>query len=134
MAEDSRIRVAQEFFQRYLGGDVTRASALLDDQVVYHVPGSHRPAGVFTGAEAVVNHIRDLLALIESPIDVLQWQDWMAGVDYVAGLASIHLQRKGVNVGLRIVWVLRVEEGKIREIEAFYNDEAAIDRLFADET
>jgi ketosteroid isomerase-like protein len=133
MAEDSRIQVAQEFFQRYFSGDVARASELLDDQVVYRVPGLRKPAGVFVGAEAVVRHIRNFLALLESPVDVLKWEDWMAGADYVAGLASIHLQREGVNIEPRLVWVVTVAKGKIREIEIFYNDEPAIDRLFADE-
>ena len=134
MTEDSRIRVAQQFFQRYFSGDVTRARDLLDDQVVFHVPGRHKPAGDFVGIDAVTNHLNEFGALLESPVDVLQWEDWMAGVDYVAGLASIHLQREAMNLDFHLVMVVKVSEaGKIREIQAFFNDQADFDRLFADE-
>jgi len=134
MTEDSRIRIAQEFFQRYIGGDAARARELLDEDVVYHVPGSHKPAGEYVGVSSVIDHFRDFRALIESPVDVLQWEDWMAGVDYVAGLASIHVQRAGMELNFRMVMVVRVtEEGKIREIEAFNDHQGDFDRLFADQ-
>jgi len=134
MAEDSRVRIAQEFFQQYFGGDVARARELLDEQAVYRVPGAHRPAGEFVGADAVAGHLRQFRALIADPVDVLQWEDWMAGVDYVSGLASIHLQREGMELDFELVVVVRVTDaGKIREILAFYNDEADLDRLFADQ-
>jgi ketosteroid isomerase-like protein len=134
MTEDSRIRIAQEFFQRYFGGEVTRARDLLDEQVVYHVPGSHKPAGAFVGIDAVTDHLNEFRALLQSPVDLLQWEDWMAGVNYVAGLASVHLQRQAMNLEVQLVMVVKVSEGgKIREIQAFFNDQADFERLFADE-
>jgi ketosteroid isomerase-like protein len=133
MAEDARVRVAQEFFQRYFSGDVDRARELLGEDVVYRAPGSHRLSGVFTGTEAVVEHLREFLVVQESPIDVLKWEDWMAGVDYVAALVSVHLQREGIYLEFRLVIVVLVSDaGKIREIDLFYDDQAGFERLFAD--
>jgi ketosteroid isomerase-like protein len=133
MAEDSRLQVAQEFFQRYFSGDVPKAREFLDEHVVYRVPGGHRPAGDFVGIDAVAAHLHEFSTLLQSPIDLLQWEDWMAGVDYVAGLASVHLQREGVNLDLELVMVVRVsDEGKIREMQAFFNDQGDFDRFFAD--
>jgi ketosteroid isomerase-like protein len=134
MTEDSRLRVTQEFFQQYFAGEVGRARELLDEHVVYRVPGAHRPSGDFVGIDAVTKHLSEFRSLLESPVDVLQWKDWMAGVDYVAGLASIHLQREGMNLDLELVIVVRVsDEGKLREIQAFFNDQADFDLLFADQ-
>ncbi|HWF17487.1 MAG TPA: nuclear transport factor 2 family protein [Acidimicrobiales bacterium] len=127
--------VAEDFFQRFFGGDVSAACELLDPQVVDVVPGTHVPSGVFQGAQAVAAHLSTFLRLTEDPVDVLQWEDWMAGVDNVAGLARIHLQRAGQQHEFRVVFLVSVTEhdgrSRISRIESFYSDTAAFDRFFS---
>ncbi len=135
MMPDSRVTVAMDFFQKVFGGDVEAASNLLDPQVVDVVPGAHAPSGVFRGARAVAAHLSTFLRLAEDPIDVLQWEDWMAGVDNVAGLAKIHLQREGQQHDFRVIFLVSVTEQdglhRISRIESFYSDQAALDRFFS---
>ena len=107
---DPRVTVAQEFFQKLFGGDFSAARDLLDPQVVDVVPGRHPPSGVFQGVEAVATHLSTFLQLTEDPIDVLKWEDWMAGVDNVAGLAKIHLQRLGQQHEFRVIFLISVTE------------------------
>ena len=132
---DSRVTVAMEFFQEVLGGDVSAASDLLDPQVVEVVSGTHKPAGVFHGVRAVAAHLSTFLRLTEDPIDVLQWEDWLAGIDNVAGLAKIHLQRNGEQHDFRIILLVSVTENhgrqQISRIETFYSDQAAFERFFS---
>jgi ketosteroid isomerase-like protein len=132
---DSRVTVAVQFFREFFGGDVPAARELLDPQVVEVVPGTHAPSGVFRGADAVAAHLSTFLQLTEDPIDVLRWEDWMVGVDNVAGLATIHLQREGQQHDFRVIFLLRVEEhdgrARITRIESFYSDQAAFDRFFS---
>jgi ketosteroid isomerase-like protein len=135
---DPRLRVAMDFFQKFFGGSVSAACDLLDPEVVDVVPGSHPPSGVFQGIQAVEAHLSTFLRLTEDPIDVLQWEDWMAGVDNVAGLAKIHLQREGQRHDFRVIFLLSVTEDKglhrISRIESFYSDQAAFDRFFSVES
>ena len=130
---DSRVTVAAEFFQKLFGGDVAAACDLLDPQVVDVVPGSHPLSGVFQGVQAVEAHLSTFLRLTEDPIDVLEWEDWMAGVDNVAGLAKIHLQREGQRHDFRVIFLVTVTEdgGRISRIESFYSDQAAFDSFFS---
>jgi ketosteroid isomerase-like protein len=132
---DSRVTVVQEFFQKFFGGNVSAACDLLDPQVVDLVPGTHAASGVFRGAQAVAAHLSTFLRLTEDPIDVLQWEDWMAGVDNVAGLAKIHLQRLGQQHDFRVIFLVAVTEHhghqRISRIESFYSDPAAFDRFFS---
>jgi ketosteroid isomerase-like protein len=132
---DSRVTLAADFFQKFFGGDVSAACELLDPQVVYVVPGTHAASGVFRGVQAVVAHVSTFLKLTEDPIDVLQWEDWLAGVNNVAGLAKIHLQRLGQQHDFRIIYLVSVteQEGlqRISRIEAFFSDQAAFDRFFS---
>jgi ketosteroid isomerase-like protein len=132
---DSRVTVAQEFFQKFFGGNVSAALDLLDPDVVDVVPGAHPPSGVFQGAQAVAAHLSTFLRLTEDPIDVLKWEDWMAGVDNVAALSKIHLQREGQQHDFRVIFLVAVTEhdGRylISRIESFYSDQAAFDRFFS---
>ena len=132
---DSRITVAEDFFQKLFGGNVSAACQLLDPQVVDVVPGTHAPSGVFEGVQAVAEHLSTFLRLSEDPIDLLQWEDWMAGVDNVAGLAKIHLQREGQQHDFRVIFLISVTGGdglhRISRIESFFSDQAAFDRFFS---
>jgi ketosteroid isomerase-like protein len=135
---DSRVTLAEEFFQKFFGGDVSAACELLDPQVVDVVPGTHEASGVFQGVQAVAGHLSTFLRLTEDPIDVLQWEDWMAGVDNVAGLAKIHLQREGQQHDFRVIFLVTVTEHdglrRISRLESFYSDQAAFDRFFSVES
>jgi ketosteroid isomerase-like protein len=132
---DPRVMVAEEFFQRLFAGDVSAASDLLDPQVVEVVPGIHPGSGVFQGAHDVAAHLSLFLRLVEDPVDVLQWADWMAGVDNVAGLAKIHLQREGQQHNFRVIFLLSVTDNdgqhRISRIESFFSDQSALDRFFS---
>ncbi len=132
---DSRVTLAEDFFLELFGGNVGAASDLLDPQVVDVVPGTHAPSGVFKGVQAVTAHLSTFLRLTEDPIDLLEWEDWMAGVDNVAGLARIHLQREGQQHDFRVIFLVSVtEEGgrqRISRIESFYSDQAAFERFFS---
>jgi ketosteroid isomerase-like protein len=124
-----------DFFQKFFGGNVAAACDLLDGQVVDVVPGTRAGSGVFQGVQAVVAHLSDFLRLIEGPVDVLKWEDWMAGVDNVAGLAKIHLQRVGQMHDFRVIFLVSVTKDgrryRISRIESFYSDQAALDRFFS---
>jgi ketosteroid isomerase-like protein len=133
--QDPRVRVAADFFQKIFAGNVSAASDLLDPQVVDVVPGQSAPAGVFQGVKAVAKHLSTFLQLTEDPIDVLKWEDWLAGIDNVAGLAKIHLQREGQQHDFRVIFLVSVTEinglHRISRIESFYSDQAAFDRFFS---
>jgi ketosteroid isomerase-like protein len=132
---DSRITVAEDFFQKLFGGDVSAAYDLLDPEVVDVVPGTHAASGVFQGVQAVATHLSTFLRLTEDPIDLLQWEDWMAGVDNVAGLAKIHMQREGQQHDFRVIFLLSVTDNhgphRISKIESFFSDQAALDRFLS---
>ena len=59
----------------------------------------------------------------------------MAGVDNVAALAKIHLQREGQQHDFRVIFLVALTEHdgglRISRIESFYSDQAAFDRFFS---
>jgi uncharacterized protein len=131
MTNDKRIATAQEFFQRSFRGEVSSAIELLDENASYHVPGSHQVSGHFEGPQAVAQHLEKLLQLTNRTVDVLQWEDWMAGNNHVAALAHMSVQRPGAVHTLRAVYLIEMtDDAKIRRIEMFFDDQAAVERFF----
>ncbi len=131
MTTDDRSAVAQEFFQRCFRGDVSAAVGLLDPKVRYRVPGSHRLAGTFEGPPSVTGHLEELLRETHHSVDVLQWEDWMTGVNNLAGLVTIRVQRDEILDTLKAIFLITMsEEAKIRSIEVFFSDQAEVERFF----
>lgn len=132
MTSDQPSALAQDFFQKCFRGDAAAAVELLDPAATYRVPGSHRLAGTFEGPEAVARHVEELLRQTHHTLDVLQWEDWMTGVNNLAGLVSIRVQRHGVIDTFRAILLVGMSQaGRIKRIEMFFSDQAEADRFFA---
>jgi len=132
MVNDSRMAAAQQFFEKSFRGEVSSAIELLDEEVSYQIAGLHQAAGHFEGREAVAQHWGALLKLTERTLDVLQWEDWMAGSSHVAALAHMSVQRPGAILDFRTVYLIEMtEDAKIRRIEMFFDDQAAVENFFS---
>ena len=132
MTSDMRIAATQQFFQRSLRGEVASAMELLDEEVSLDVPGSHQLSGHFEGPEAIAQHLGKLLRLTNRTANVLQWEDWMAGINHVAALAHLRVQRPGAIHTFRAIYLIEVtDHTKIGRIEMFFDDQAAVERFFS---
>jgi ketosteroid isomerase-like protein len=129
---DDRLALVQTFFTRYFAGHVDEALTLLEPTVVYHVPGRAQLAGEFVGPTAVAKHLRKFLELTEYAIDVLSWEDWLTGINDIAGVVRVHLQRPGRVQEFRFVFLVQVSQNlKIARVECFYSDPEAWERFFS---
>ena len=128
---DDRLAITQEFFRQYFGGQVDEAMKLLGPNVEYRVTGRSAMAGTFVGPEAVSSHLRTFLESIEAPINVLQWEDWLVGSTYVAGVVRFELQRPGQRQEFRLVGLVQVGgDDKISSVEIFSSDPGALERFY----
>lgn len=128
---DDRLAVAKTFFECFFDGRVNDAVKYLESDVEYHVPGRGAMAGTFIGPKAVEKHLKKFVDMTVTPIDVLQWDDWLVGVAKVAGVARIQLQRPGHRQSFRVIFLVEVsEENKVSRLEAFFSDPDALERFF----
>ena len=132
MTSANQTAVAQDFFQKSYSGDVAGAVKLLDPKVSYHVPGTHKLAGEFEGPDAVAQHVKDLLAFTHDRIDIIQWEDWLVGVDHIAAVLHMRLQRPGARESERMIYLIKMsDDDRIRKIEIFFGDPDAAQRFFS---
>jgi uncharacterized protein len=131
MTSDTRIAAVQEFFLQSFGGDMSSAVKFLDRDVSYHVPGSIQIGGDFEGPDAVARHLGELLKLTNATVNVLQWEDWLVGINHIAALAHMRVQRRGTIGTFRAVYLISMSDNeKIRRIEVLFADQAAVERFF----
>jgi ketosteroid isomerase-like protein len=122
------VRVAQAFFRSFFAGDVTEATAVLHPEVRYRVASMGKTMTTYQGVTEVIDHLHSFLKAIDA-VDVLQWEDWLSGVNNVAGLARVHLQHDNRLHDFRLVGFARVEDGLIEQIDIFFDDPEAFNRF-----
>ena len=129
---DDRLAIVRRFFQQYFDGHVDEAMKLLGPNVEYRVTGRSTLSGTFVGPEAVTNHLRKFLELTETPVDVLQWEDWLVGSVYVGCVLRVELQRPGRRQEFRLILLVQVGvDDKISAVEVFSSNPEALERFFA---
>jgi ketosteroid isomerase-like protein len=127
---DDRLEIVQRFFQQYFDGHFDDAIKLLGPNVEYRVTGKSSLSGTFVGAKAVTNHLRMFLELTETPVDVLQWEDWLVGTTYVACVVRSELQRPGRRDEFRFIFLVQVGvDDKISSVEVFSSNPEAFERF-----
>jgi ketosteroid isomerase-like protein len=128
--QPDQIRNVQQFLDECFHGAVAAAAAHLEPNVVYRVPGEHKLAGVFEGPDAVVAHLGALLEITHNSIDVFKWEDWLVGDSHIAALAHIRLQKPGVVLVSKFIFLCVLSKsGKIAEVEVYFSDPRSVDRF-----
>ena len=101
--------------------------SLVDDDVVWHVPGSHPLAGEIRGTEAVAQ----FLVQVSELGFTLREHDVIANDDHVCALSNMGARRPGVAVETRVVSVFHFRNGRQVERWFFPEDVAVWDAIFA---
>lgn len=132
MAEDSRISSLQEFLHRYLNGDRAGALAMLHEEVRFRIPGRTFLSGDMSGRENVSRHLQAFTQFTDGSAEVLKWEDWLAGLKYVAAVTTTQMQHVGAVSAIRVVFVAAFsDDGLITDFEVFFSDDRALQRFTA---
>jgi ketosteroid isomerase-like protein len=107
--------------------DLATIEALVDEDVVWHVPGNHPRAGDIRGRTALI----EWLAGLADTGFWLREHDVLGNDEHVCALSYMGVRRPGVDVETRVVSVFHFRNG--RQVERwFYADDPAIwDRIFS---
>ena len=112
----------------FRSGDQVRLASYIDEQVVWHVPGSHDMAGNIHGREALLAW----LARLRAKGFWLTEDDVFGNDDHVCALSIMGARRAGVEVQTRVVSVFSYRDGRQLERWFYPDDMAAWNRIFAD--
>ena len=110
----------------FRAGDLRAVEAVVDEDVVWHVPGKHRRAGDIRGRDALLAWLRGL-----APLGFwLREHDVFGNDQHVCALSYMGVRREGLEVETRVVSIFHFRAGRQVERWFFPEDAEAWDRIF----
>ncbi|HET7928145.1 MAG TPA: nuclear transport factor 2 family protein, partial [Actinomycetota bacterium] len=109
-------------------GDRVALAALIDEDVVWHIPGSAPMAGDIHGREALFRFFDRLRDVTEGTF-TLEEHDVLGTDDHVVALSHMSAVREGIPVSVNVVSVFHFRDGRQQERWFHSSDMAAWDRL-----
>ncbi len=127
----SRLQVAQRLAAHLGHRDFDQVADLLSKEITYRVRGSHALAGTFSGPDAVIAHVRQLVERTDDTYDAFKWDDWLVGAHHVAALVRIHALGHGAAYAGRLLLLFGFDPAdKVSEITVFVDDASGAERFF----
>jgi uncharacterized protein len=112
----------------FRAGDLPAIAALVDEDVIWHVPGSHPRAGDIRGRRALIAWLAGLAAMGFW----LREHDVLGNDEHVCALSVMGAKRPGADVETRVVSIFHFRDGRQVERWFFPEDGEIWDRIFED--
>ena len=110
----------------FRAGDLRAIQDLVDEEVVWHVPGRHRRAGDIRGRDALLAWLRGL-----APVGLrLREHDVFGNDQHVCALSYMGARREGLDVETRVVSIFHFRAGRQVARWFFPEDAEVWDRIF----
>jgi ketosteroid isomerase-like protein len=111
----------------FRAGGLDLVKTLIAPEVVWHVPGEHRMAGLIDGRDAV---LRWLAHLGEIGFWLVE-HDVFASDQHVCAISTMGARRPDVDVQTRVISIFRYRDGRQVERWLYPDDTAAWNTIFA---
>jgi ketosteroid isomerase-like protein len=112
----------------FRAGDISAFDDLLDEDVVWHVPGGHSRSGDIKGRAAVKAWLTDALSIGFR----LREHDVFASDEHVCALSVMGATRPGMDIETRVVSIFHFREGRQLDRWFYPEDADTWDRIFDD--
>ncbi len=131
MTQPTASALVLDLYDAVLTGNVERARAVLTDDVVVHVPGSHALAGDHVGVDALFDFVERTRRSTDDGehIDVL---DVLEGSDHVAVYCRVSATRLGrPPLDNLTIHLARLDAGRVAEITLHNRDDRPVDDFWS---
>ena len=125
-AEHPNAAVYRKTADAFRARDLRAIEALVDADVIWHVPGDHPRAGDIRGREALLSWLADLAAVGF----VLREHDVFGNDEHVCALSYMGARRPGVDIETRVVSIFHFRDGRQAERWFYPEDPAVWERIF----
>lgn len=112
----------------FRAGDIDALAGLIDEDVIWHVPGSSALAGDIHGLEALLRWFERLQAVTAGSF-TLKDHDVLGTDDHVVALSELGSVGSGVPVRVHVVSVMHFRDGRQQERWHYLSDPPAWDAL-----
>jgi ketosteroid isomerase-like protein len=128
--ENPNVALLKRGYKSFAAGDVPAALKLLDDGIVFHIPGDNLLAGDHTGKPAVGEAFRRFEEMSGGTFK-LQPREIFANDDYGTVLSETTAARNGRTLTEQPVQVWRFEDGTPVELWLYPRNQNAFDEFWS---
>ncbi|MFN0194769.1 MAG: nuclear transport factor 2 family protein [Aestuariivirga sp.] len=130
MNDIQNIKIMRSYVDSLSKGDMETVGKLLADDVIWHQPGSGHLSGLHTGKKELFAHLGKFMELSGNTFRVTKVGSVMANDGMVAATLHFMAERPDRKLSMDGVDVMRVADGKIKEVWLFSGDQAAEDAFW----
>ncbi len=130
MADHPNLEAGRRGYDAFARGDLETMSALMADDIVWHSGGNNILSGDYEGKEAVFGLFAKLAQETGGSFRN-QIHDMLANDDHGVALVSATAERGGRSLESRAVHIFHMQDGKMTEFWAFFDDQAAVDEFWS---
>ena len=130
MSTEQNIGIVQHYFDAIGRGDLAAVGEAFADDIEWHQPGQGSLSGLHRGKEAVFALLGKFMERSGGSFRIDSVGPLMAQGDRVATPLHFAAEKPGASIAMSGVDLLRIADGKIREVWLFSEDQAAEDAFW----
>ncbi len=123
-------RVLRELGAAYAAADIAAIDALLSDDVVFHVPGSHPLSGTYAGKDEVFGYLAKVAGISESDDGGFDIHAVMADDEHAVALVTGTIEHGGVRFIRPTVHIFHINGKQVTEFWEASLDQHAEDAFW----
>ena len=124
-------KIVETYFQSLATGDLNTLGSLLSDDIVWHQPGSGKLSKTYTGKNQLFPLFGQFMEISEGSFKIDNVNSIMVNGPLVT--TALHFsasKSNGQKISMNGVDVMKIENGKIKEVFLFSEDQEAEDQFW----
>lgn len=122
--DEKNLSVIKSYFDHLAKGEMEQVGQLIADDVIWHQPGNHQASGVYNGKQELFPLLGKMMEITKGTLK-LEPKQMMVNGDLVSVIIHFSAQREGTSMSMAGVDLLKIQDGKIKEVWLFSEDQEA---------
>jgi ketosteroid isomerase-like protein len=127
--EHPNAKVVRRLYDAFAQGDMETTKTCFAQNAVWHLPGRSAIAGDHQGVDAIFRFFGKLRELSGGTFKA-ELVDVLANDRYAVALQHATATRGTKRLDVTACQVMRIQDGKIREVRGYYSDQYALDSFW----
>ena len=128
---ETNVQVVKSYFESLAKGDLQRLSSLLADDIIWHQPGKGELSKRYQGKDEVFSLFGKFMEKSANTFKIDQVERIMSNSDWVSATLHFSAKRGDKSISMAGVDLMRIQNGKIKEVLLFSGDQQAEDAFWS---
>jgi ketosteroid isomerase-like protein len=130
MDASESLTLIRGYFDALAKGDLAKLGELFADDIVWHQPGAGAASGIYRGKEQVFALFGKFMEISGGTFQIDKVAAIMQNGDLVSAILHFRATKPGAEIAMDGVDLMRVADGRIKEVWLFSADQAAEDAFW----